>query len=64
MNFINENKVQLTFPEIKNTVQSSHTYQHALSFVWHLSTSILVQPVDENEVACSADRYILGQPYG
>ncbi len=56
--------VYLTIPKIKSTVQSFHTYQHALSFALHVSNLISVQRVDGFQAIYSCTNFwtsILGQ---
>ncbi len=67
MNFIKQNNEYVTFPRIKNTVQSFHTYQQALSYVWHSSNLISIQQVDENKEIYSAGSFrtfMFGQSNG
>ncbi len=64
MSITNLTHVYLTIPQIKNTVQSCHTYQHALSFALHVSNLISAQRVDGYQVIHSCTNFwtsILGQ---
>ncbi len=56
--------VYLTIPQIKNSVQLCHTYQHALSFAMRVSNLISAQRVDGYQVIHSCTNFwtsILGQ---
>ncbi len=60
----NKTHVNLTILQIRNTVQSFHTYQQVLRFALHYSNSMSIQRVDDNKVMYVCNSFwtlILGQ---